>query len=422
MNRDNLITVALWVGSKPPMHLLLKPLKQIMNRLSTIGVCIRSPVGIKKVWLQPLFGVFDFIAKAPVLNMKQFNGLNGCPTCLHPVEQCAGTRVNLPGTYPLPKHDELKQAARKAEEKGESVDGIKGKSALTKLVNLVDGTPIDYMHCVLGVTKRLLEVWVTSTSCHGYIRRFVNKIDTNLLKQRPPHDFSRIPRSIKQHQKFWKASEFHNWLLYYSLPLLMNVLPPLYLLVCAMHILLQLQITEVQIQAAKEMLLSFHELIPELYSENHCTLNAHLLIHLTKHMRLCGPLWTHSAFDFESMNGYITSMIHSKHKIADQLLFSIDVSNTLGTLQDQLVQTESEQTLSTYSKNMSRILPGTYSVGVLQSAGLSRDERKAIKQLSRTTSTEALTFHRYHRATLFYSAQYGREGGKRDSSVCCYVN
>lgn len=154
----------------------------------------------------------------------------------------------------------------------------------------------------------------------------------------------------------------------------MNVLPPLYLhhfslLVCAMHILLQSQITEVQIQAAEEMLLSFHELIPELYDEKHCTLNAHLLIHLTKYVRLWGPLWTHSAFGFESMNGYITSMIHSKHKIADQLLFSIDVSNTLGTLQDQLVQTESEQTLSficptsTYSKNMSKILPGTYSVG-----------------------------------------------------------
>ena len=87
MNKDNLIIVALWVGSKPPMHLLLKPLKQIMKRLSTTDICFRSPVGIKKVWLQPLFGVFDLIAKAPVLNMKQFNRLNGCPTCLHPGER-----------------------------------------------------------------------------------------------------------------------------------------------------------------------------------------------------------------------------------------------------------------------------------------------------------------------------------------------
>lgn len=86
------------------------------------------------------------------------------------------------------------------------------------------GTPIDYMHCVLeGVTKRLLDICVTSTHCHGYIGRFVNKIDTNLLNQRPPHDFSRIPISIKKHRKFWKASESRNWLLYYSLPLLYNL-------------------------------------------------------------------------------------------------------------------------------------------------------------------------------------------------------
>ena len=43
-------------------------------------------------------------------------------------------------------------------------------------------------------------------------------------------------------------------------------------------------------------------------------------------MRLWGPLWTHSAFGFESMNGHLTSMIHSKYRIADQVLFAIDVS------------------------------------------------------------------------------------------------
>ena len=98
------------------------------------------------------------------------------------------------------------------------------------------------MHCVLeGVTKKLLEKWMESTKCAGYIGRFVKQIDKNLLKQRPPHDFSRVPRSVEKHRKYWKASELGNWLLYYSLPLLLNV-PPLYLhhfslLVCAMHIL-----------------------------------------------------------------------------------------------------------------------------------------------------------------------------------------
>ena len=320
MNRDNLVTLALWVGSKPPMHLLLKPLKQIMKRISSSGVHIRTPTGMKTVHLHPLFGVFDLVAKAPALNMHQFNGSNGCPTCLHPGEICGRTRVYLPHTYPLRTHNSIVLAAREAEKQNKVIDGIKGKSALTKVVDLVNGIPIDYMHCVLeGVTKRLLKIWFGSVSCAGYIGRFVKKVDKYLLEQRPPHDFSRIPRSIEKHRKFWKASEFRNWLLYYSLPLLVNVLPPLYLhhfslLVCAMHILLQSQLSEVQIRAAEEMLATFYDLLPELYGDKNCTLNAHLLIHLTKYVRLWGPLWTHSAFGFESMNGYITSMIHSKHK------------------------------------------------------------------------------------------------------------
>ena len=101
--------------------------------------------------------------------------------------------------------------------------------------------------------------------------------------------------SKSMHRKFWKASEFQNWLLYYSLLLLINVLPPLYLhhfslLVCAMHILLQSQLSEIQIQAAEEMLVTFYELLPKLYGDKNCTLNAHLLIHLTKYVRLWGHL------------------------------------------------------------------------------------------------------------------------------------
>ena len=109
-------------------------------------------------------------------------------------------------------------------------------------------------------------------------------------------------------------------------------------------------------------------------------------------------------------------------------MFSLDVSNTLSTLVDKL-RNESEQTLSFltptcgYSKSMSLILPGTYSVGIPQLSCLLREEQRAIRQLSGTASTQTLTFYRlYHQATMLYSVQYGREGGKRDSSVCCYVN
>ena len=408
MMRDNLITLAIWVGDKPSMSILLKPLKHVLRRLSSSGIGVKLPSGIiRTIRFHLQFGVFDLIAKAPAINMKQHNGESGCPTCLHPGETKHHTRVYLPGTeYRERTHHSIVQAGREAKRDGKAVDGIKGKSPLKGIVDLVDGIPIDYMHCVLeGVTKKLLTMWMQSTKCAGYIGKYVRQIDIDLLKQRPPHDFSRAPRCIEKHRKYWKASELRNWLLYYSLPLVLNVLPPLYLhhyslLVCSMHILLQSHLSEVQIQAAESMLSSFYVLLPELYGDTSCPLNSHLLTHLTKYVRLWGPLWSHSAFGFESMNGHITSMIHSKHRIADQFVFSIDVSNTLNAITDGLVDRESNETLSfldptaTRRKDMSEQTPGTYSVGVPQSSPICREERSAIQAVfsSFVNTSHILTF------------------------------
>ena len=34
----------------------------------------------------------------------------------------------------------------------------------------------------------------------------------------------------------------------------------------------------------------------------HCTINLHLLLHMSDHVRSFGPLWTHSCFEFEAAN------------------------------------------------------------------------------------------------------------------------
>lgn len=431
MNKDNIITLALWAGeSKPPMDIFFKPLISLFSRLSSVGIKFTTPIGQKTIKFSPLFGSFDLIAKAPVLNMHQFNGLYGCPTCLHPGEWI-GSRYYLPhSTYASRTNDSVMKAAIKAETEHTIVDGIKGKSVLTNVIDLVDGAPVDYMHCVLeGVMKWLIERWFSASS-HNHPCYIGRQVDYFLLYQCPPHDFSRAPRSIEKHRKFWKASEHRNFLLYYSLP---TILPPLYfhhysLLVCAMHILLQSKLSEVQIKAAEVMLNDFYRLLPELYGDQSCTLNAHCLTHLVAYVRLWGPLWTHSLFSFESMNGHITSMIHSKRKVAEQLLFSIDVCQTIGSLADKLVEVENEATLSFFAplsasfaqrrNNMTLVLPGVYSIGKIQFCNFGQDEINAIQQVTEVTS-ELLTFEKlYFNETVLYSSHYK---GKRDSSICCYI-
>ena len=438
MNKANLVTCAFWVGQeKPSMSLFLNPLKQLLLRLRNIGISVSAPgQQQRRIKLQPLFGVLDLIAKAPVLNMVQFNGANGCPVCVHP-GVWDSTRLYLPGTeYPLRTDASMRCDAASAQREENIVNGIKGPSALTGLLNLSWGAPTDYMHCVLeGVMKKLLTAWVESRALGCYIGRHLKQIDEQLLKQRPPHDFSRAPRSIRKHRNYWKASEFRNFLLYYSLPLLIDALPPLYfhhfaLLVCAMHILLQKELNDSLVRAVQSMLDDFYTLCPELYGDRICVLNVHLLSHMANFVRLWGPLWTHSAFGFESMNGHIKSMIHSGYKIADQLVFSVDVATTAGILSDKLKDIEDERTLSFIMpsdmqclsrQNMSPLFPGSYTIGAVHPSSLSMEEHRALNQLTRTRINRTLIFQRlFLNGTIIHSVQYGKQGGKRDSTVCSF--
>lgn len=174
MNKGNLVTCAFWLGqSKPCMKLILKPLKNMLSSLKETGVTISSSVRLR---LQPLFGVFDLVAKAPILNMMQFNGLKGCPVCLHP-GTWERTRLYLPGTvYSLRTNEGMMQDGIQAERNKAVVNGIKGQSVLSGIIDLVNGSPIDYMHCVLeGIMKKLLEVWVGP---RGKISSHLTAIDT----------------------------------------------------------------------------------------------------------------------------------------------------------------------------------------------------------------------------------------------------
>lgn len=298
MRAQNVILCAVWVGpTKPLMNLLLDPICEYLQRLSTLGEKFGNCTYRAKL----VMGVFDLPAKAAVLNAKQFNGEYGCSVCIHPGKRLPNNaRVYLPGSYAERTHDEVLAAASEAERSKSCVQGILSTSPFASTLDMVASFPVDYMHNVLeGVTRWLMRAWFDSKNHTApyYIGYHVQEIDTQLLKQHPPNEFSRPPRSIKKHFKYWKVAELRYWLLFYSLPLLLNFLPSLYwhhysLLVCAMHILLSDSISNAQVSAAEQMLKDFYFLLPELYGEKSCTHNAHLLSHLPKYVR---PLWTHSA-------------------------------------------------------------------------------------------------------------------------------
>ena len=94
---------------------------------------------------------------------------------------------------------------------------------------LILSVVIDYLHCIYeGITKAFMEFWFDSkyNSYPFYIRKFLKEIDRKLYRIKP---YRSSPRSISKSLSFWKASEFKAWLLFYSVPILKDILPPKYI-------------------------------------------------------------------------------------------------------------------------------------------------------------------------------------------------
>ena len=170
MNKNNILLSTLWVGpGKPNMEVLLKPILEAVNKIYVSGLPLSTPAGPVIVRCKLLFGIFDMVARAPVLSMNQFNGAYGCHAWEHPSTQLGrGVRVYLPSTAAAMRTNETVLAAAKTAEKNYSVTiGIKSASVLTGSIDLVQGIPVDYMHAALeGVSKYLMTAWFDSKH-HG---------------------------------------------------------------------------------------------------------------------------------------------------------------------------------------------------------------------------------------------------------------
>lgn len=113
--------------------------------------------------------------------------------------------------------------------------------------------------------------------------------------------------------------------------------------------------------------------------------NVHLITHLTKYVKLFGPLWTHSAFGSENKNGRLKTLFHDKHQIHQQLLFSVDVRIMLQLLHPiHSVHDESSMgfinhvTSAVPRSNMTFIRDHMYIVGPCKATDLTVEQSQAF--------------------------------------------
>ena len=244
---------------------------------------------------------------------------------------------------------------------GQRVKGFYDVTPLAKLpwFDLVLGIVPDYMHGVLlGVTKQFLNLWLSSTKFKKpwFIGHKVKAIDKRLKNMKPPDFIQRLPRQLEVSRAYFKASELQAWLLYYSVPSLIDILPERYLqhfacLVEGVYILLGDNITPPLMDLARDMLSNFYKNHQVLYGDANCSLNVHNVgAHLVTYVQAWGPLWAWSCFPFEDLNGALLDCVHGTGNQCRQLIWMLYAQNSLRSnlhlIADKKIQSFAQQMLS----------------------------------------------------------------------------
>ncbi|XP_040357221.1 uncharacterized protein LOC121046732 [Ixodes scapularis] len=223
------------------------------------------------------------------------------------------------------------------------INGYKGPSPAVNLphFDLVWGFTVEYMHAVLlGVTRQITELLLSSanSSERYYIGSpcLAAAVDKRLLAIKPPHSFTRLPRSLGTRGN-WKASEWRHWLLFYCLPCTLGILHPRYWshlakLVEGVHLLLREELTSSSIDRADALLRAFVASTATLYKDQAMTFNIHQLLHLAEAARQMGPLWGHSAFVFESGNGRLVKLVTGANAVPSQIVERVLMAQQLDSI------------------------------------------------------------------------------------------
>lgn len=150
-------------------------------------------------------------------------------------------------------------------------------------------------------------------------------IDKQLLVAiQPPVALTRVPRSVKE-QKYWKASEWRSFLLFYALPVLCGILSKkhwnhLFFLVFVIYTLLQEKIQMVDTDSAEKALKKFVMQFEKLHGKENMIFNVHLMTHISASVRNWGPLWATSTFSFESFNSMLLRFFNGTKHVQQQIV------------------------------------------------------------------------------------------------------
>ena len=153
----------------------------------------------------------------------------------------------------------------------------------------------------------------------------------------------------------------------------------------------------------------------------------HGLLHFVHYVRMWGPLWTHSMFGFENMNGYLKKQFHSTKSILPQLAFMIQARDLLAAS----ASTSSHRIHNTHLRGQPIITINetthTYAIGKVVSMTLENDFMQALLNSGIQITDEQKDTHSFncfaylmHMGILYQAGQYRKALSRKNSTICQY--
>jgi len=220
---------------------------------------------------------------------------------------------------------------------------------MAKLFDVIKSVSLEYMHLAYWVYLSQKSSFDLSQSNMAEIERRFKNIEV-------PSEIHREPRGLNE-MKHWKGTWFtyicvHDFNVYFCFSIgIQNMDIVLFFTRNAWHLgrrilaafcealwlLLQSVVSEDDIAKAERMLQHFCFKFSAFYGDSkvvygkysylncthvgdrYCTANVHGLLHLADAVRNFGPLWAHSAFPFEGINGWLGDLYHGTREPQKQV-------------------------------------------------------------------------------------------------------
>ena len=232
---------------------------------------------------------------------------------------------------------------------------------------IVSGFVPDYMHCYLeGVAEQFSAYYFNSLK-----EEEIEDLDMIMKSIAVPEQIARNTRPISC-RKDWKAREWENFVIFYSIPILSLVLDKKLfkhwlLFAESLYILLKTDIHIDELNRADEMLHEFVAKSEEYFGSKAMTHNLHQLLHICKSVLDFGPLWAHSTYCFEAGNHYLLQAIQCARGVPQQIVRFVHISHCARVVYEKmyndasdLVQIFCDEILNIKAKNTYKLSTITY--------------------------------------------------------------